>query len=97
MFIQHCGNCHAGRILVAQCMRLQALSMCVCEKQEQIRIFFPRLINYYCSCRKLHVDQRVSTGVLVPRRRWGAGAHCWFFQTEERHGRREGVADVDGQ
>ena len=46
-------------------MRLQVLSMCVCEKQEKIRIFFPRLINCYCSCRKLYVDQRVLTGVLV--------------------------------
>ena len=53
--------------------------MCVCETQKQISIFVPRLINCYCSCRKLHVDQRVSTGVLVPRRRWGAGAHCWIF------------------
>ena len=77
--VQQFGNCHAGRILAAQCMRLQALSMCVCEKQEQIRIFVPRLINCYCSCRKLHVDQRVSTGVLVPQRRLGAGAHCWIF------------------
>ena len=77
--VQPFGNCHAGRILVAQCTRLQALSMCLYEKQEQIGIFFLRLINCYCSCRKLYVDQRVSTGVLVPRRRWGAGAHCWIF------------------
>ena len=76
---QQFGICHAGRILVAQRMRLHALSMCVCEKQEQIRVVFPRLITCYCSCRKLHVDQCVSTGVLVPRRRWGAGAHCWIF------------------
>ena len=41
----------------------------VCGKQQQILIFFPRLIDCYCSCRKLDVDQRVSTGVLVPRRR----------------------------
>ena len=139
---------------MAQCIRLQALSMCVCEKQEQIRIFVPRLINCCCSFCTLHVDQRVSTGrgagaaaavgsgrtlldffkpksatdgakespvlmdsssgggasddadvvatgvvnrgeggagacmstnvcrqggVLVPRRRWGAGARCWIF------------------
>ena len=61
-------------------MKLQALSMCICEKQKHIRIFFPWLINCYCSCRKLHVDrQRVSTGVLVSRRRWAEGAHLLFL------------------
>ena len=76
--VQQFGNCHAGRIVVARCMRLLALSRCVCEKQEQARIFFSRLINCYCSCRKLHVDQPVSTEVLVPRRRSGRSAHCWI-------------------
>ena len=71
--------------------------MCVREKQEHIPIFFPQLINFYCSCRKLRVDQHVSTRVLVPRRRWERGHIAGFFQTEERHGRREGVAGVDGQ
>ena len=77
--VQQSGSCHARRILVAQCMRPQAFSMCVCEKLDQISIFFPRLINCFRSCRKLHADQRVSTGVLVPRRRWKAGAHCCIF------------------
>ena len=59
-------------------------------------IFFLRLIDCYCPCRKLHVDRRVST---VDR---GAGAAAAvrsgrtlldFFKQK----RREGVAGVDGQ
>ena len=36
--VQQFGNCHAGRILVAQCMRL-ALSLCVLLKCRRILVF----------------------------------------------------------
>ena len=73
--------------------------MCVCEKQEQIRIFFSRLINYLLllmsqvACRPTCVDRGAGAAAAV-----GSGRTLLFiFQSGERHGRREGVAGVDGQ
>ena len=95
--VQQFGNCHAGRILVAQSTRLQALSMCVCERQGQCRTSFPRLVNCYCSCRKLYVDRRVSTGVLGAAAAVGSGRTllCFFKPKNATDGARESPVLMD--
>ena len=95
--VQQFGNCHAGRILVAHCMRLQALSMCVCETQKQIifecfTVDQLLLLMSQFACRPTCVERGAGAAAVVGSGRSTLG---FFKPKSATDGAKE--SPVDGQ